>query len=173
MAANVFDHLLLELMESGVEFLPRERITKAFGSIVQAGREQIDKLVAEHRMIMESCYGVDHERMLSRIEDLFVVDAVEFLSNTVLREQTSRLSAEEAKRREAEKKLKAMEALQDDEARYQRRRREKQKRRAAQSRPKTRRDKQREGHRRDAKKVASRRITPTASTSSPSWLTTC
>ena len=152
MAENVFDHLLLELMESGVEFVPNVRISKAFGSIVQAGREQIDRLVAEHRMVVESCYGVEHERMLSRIEDLLVVDAVEFLSNTILRERTSRLAVEETKRREAEKKLKAMESLQDDITRYQRRRREKQKRRAAASRPKTRAEKRKERRRRDPNK---------------------
>ena len=152
MAANVFDHLLLELLESGVQFVPTERITTAFGSIVQAGREQIHKLVAEHRAVIETQYGPDHEPMLSRIEDLLVVDAVEFLSNTVLREQTSRLAAEEAKRRDAEKKLKALEALQDDVARYQRRLREKQRRRAAQSRPKTKKEKQKERRRKHARK---------------------
>ena len=152
MAENVFDHLLLELMESGVAFVPTERIAKAFGSIVQAGREQIDKLVAEHRMVVERFYGVERTRMLSRIEDLLVVDAVEFLSSKILREQTSRLAAEEARRREVEKRLKAMETLQDDISRYQRRRREKQKRRAADSRPKSRRERRKEQHRRDAKK---------------------
>ena len=152
MAANVFDHLLLELTESGVEFVPTERIVRAFGSIVQAGREQIEKLVAEHRAVVESYYGAEPERMLSRIEDLLVVDAVEFLSNTVLREQTTRLATAEGGRREAEKKLKAMEALQDDTANYQRRQRGKQRRRAAESRPRTKREKRKEQRRREAKK---------------------
>ena len=31
MAANVFDHLLLELVDSGVQFVPRGQIIRAFG----------------------------------------------------------------------------------------------------------------------------------------------
>ena len=143
-AGNVFDHLLLELMESGIQFVSTERIVKAFGPIVQAGREQLDKLASEHRVVIESCYGVDHQKILSRIDSLLVGDAVEFLSDRILREQASRLALEEAKRREAEKRLRALESLRDDVTRYQRRKREKQRRRAAQSRPKTRKQKQRE-----------------------------
>ena len=143
-AARVFDHLLLELLDSGMEFVPRERIVGAFGSIVQASREQMGKLIAEHRMILEGYYGRDHGAALSQIDDLYVLDAVEFLSNTVLREQSSRLAFEQAKRLDAEKKLKVLETLQDDITRYQRRRREKQKRRAARSRPRTRRERRKE-----------------------------
>ena len=144
MAANVFDHLLLELMDSGIQFVPTERIVQAFGPIVQAGREQLKKLASEHRVILESYYGADHQEVLSGIDDLLVVDAVEFLSNNILREQTSRLAFAEARRREVEEKLKKMEALRDDVARYQRRQRARQKRRAAQSRPRTRKERQKE-----------------------------
>ena len=150
MAANVFDHLLLEFMESGIQFVPTERIAQAFGPIVQAGREQLGKLIAEHRVVLESYYGSEQQEALSRIDDLLVVDAVEFLSNTVLREQTSRLAFVEARRREAEEKLRKMVALGEDVGRYQRRRREKQKRRAAQSRARSR--KEREKERRKQKK---------------------
>ena len=125
---------------------------KAFGPIVQAGREQLDKLASEHRVVIESCYGADHQKVLSRIDSLLVVDAVEFLSNRLLREQASRLALEEAKRREAEKRLRALESLRDDVTRYQRRQREKQRRRAAQSRVKTRKQKQRERQKNGRKK---------------------
>ena len=147
MAANVFDHLLLELMESGMQFVPADRIARAFASIVQAGREQMDKVVSEYRMVVESHYGADHARLFSQIDDLLVVDAAEFLSHKLLREQESLLAIEEKRRRDAEKKLKAMESLQESVARYQRRQREKQKRRAAQSRPRTKKEKQRERRR--------------------------
>ena len=148
MAANVFDHLLLELMESGMQFVPGDRIARAFASIVQAGREQIDKVVSEHRMVVESHYGGGiMRRMFSQIDDLLVLDAAEFLSHKLLREHQSRLAIEEKRRREAEKKLNAMESLQESVARYQRRQREKQKRRAAQSRPRTKKEKQKERRR--------------------------
>ena len=153
-AANVFDHLILELMESGVEFVPTQRIATAFGSIIQAGREQLTKLVSEHRTAIESYYGADYHRVLSQIDDLLVVDAVEFLSTRLLHEQSSRLALEEARRRDAEKRLRALESLRDDVGRYQRRQREKKRRRAAQSRPRSKKQKQRDRQRKERQEAA-------------------
>ena len=151
MAENVFDHLLLELVESGVQFVPRDRIIRAFGEIVQAGRETIKKVVLEHKTLIEEMYGAESATVLSNVDDLLAPSAAEYLKMAVLRESRERLAAEREKRIRAEKKLRELENLR----RYtspRKRQKAKQRKRAAQSKPKTKRQRQRELRRRKARR---------------------
>ena len=145
MAANVFDHLLLELIETGVQFVPREQVIRAFGEIVQAGRETIQKVVSEHRTLVEELYGKEDSAEFFNIDGLLVPGAAEHLSMTVLRETRERLALEEAKRRSAEKRIRELERVHSYPGpRYWKRQEAERQKRAAASKPRTRRQRQKQ-----------------------------
>ena len=150
MAANVFDHLLLELNETGVQFVPRGQVIRAFREIVEAGHDIIQQVVSDHRALIEEMYGAASPTAFSNIDDLLVPSAANHLKVAVLEETKRRLAVEETRRRKAEKKIRELESLQGyADLRHSKRQKAKQQKRAAQSRPKTKRQKQKERQRRN------------------------
>ena len=155
MAANIFDHLLLELVDTGVQFVPRERIVRAFGEIVQANREIIRKVTLEHKTLVEEMYGSVSATAFSDIDDLFVPGAADHLQVTLLRKSRQRLDAEIARRLRAEKRIRELEKLQTTTT-PRKRQKAMQQKRAAESKPRTKRQKQK-NRRRKTNRLEQRR----------------
>ena len=152
MASNVFENMLLELIETGIQFVPREQIIRAFGTTIQAGRDTIQKVVSEHKSIIEEMYVTTSSADLFNIDDLLVPSTADNLKMAVLLETKRRLAVAQEKQRHAEKKNRELEELKDYAAlRDRKRKKAQQRKRSAQSKPKTKRKKQKDQRRKKGK----------------------
>ena len=110
--------------------------------------------MSEHKTLVEEMYTPETAAAFSKIDDLLVPSAAEYLKMAVLQESKRRLAVEEKKLRLAEKKIRELEKLQSYTGQRERKRqRAEQRKRAAQSKPKTKRQRQKERRRRKASRL--------------------
>ena len=154
MAANVFDHLLLELIETGIQFVPRQQSLWRLEKLFKQAMKPFRKYCLNTRLWSKKCTPRRRQQHFSKIDDLLVPSAAEYLKMAVLQESKRRLAVEEKKRRLAEKKIRELEKLQSYAGQRERKRqRAEQRKRAAQSKPKTKRQSQKERRRREASRL--------------------
>lgn len=69
-AIAIFDQLLWELLEANTDLVPRNKLLQLFGPVLEATSDSIQKLVLEHRELIESKFSSNFTRAFSDTDPL-------------------------------------------------------------------------------------------------------
>jgi hypothetical protein len=134
----LFDQLLYDLAETGQEIVASEKILRSFSGVIQASKDSVRKVLAEHREIVYQIYGEDPAKAFMGIGELELPDAAEHIKFEVLRETERQRKDAEARQKVAEAAARSatseLESLQRFKAKQEKKRKKAMKaKRAAQS----------------------------------------
>jgi hypothetical protein len=96
----VFEQLLWELTQEGLEFVNRSALLRKFGGVVQVGREGVDAAVRERREFLVDRYGPDPAAAFSDVDPLDLPDIARDMDKEALARMEDRVA--EARRKEME-----------------------------------------------------------------------
>ena len=139
-AELVFQQLLWELAQGGVEFVDRATLLRRFSGVIEAAKTDLKSLVSSRREFLVEKYGPDPAAAFTDADSLDLPRLTDEVRQEIFTKMEASLKAAEKREREARAAGKISEKDQNELARLrekqeEKRRKAQRKRRAAQSKP--------------------------------------